>query len=234
MIAPAIPLPVTIPASSASRHQNQLGCQATCKPKHQAPAWHARFLRLLPDIREHASFCFRRLPHDAREEAIAETVANALAAYARLVELGKEDLAYPTPLVRFAVARVREGRSFTSGCNLRDLLSTACRRRNRITVEQLDHFNERIGSWDQLVVEDRRSGPADVAATRVDFRTWLATLSRRDRRVAEVLAVGESTKSAARLFRLSEGRISQLRRELYEAWQRFQGELDDGAALAVA
>jgi hypothetical protein len=40
-------------------------------------------------------------------------------------------------------------------------------------VEQLDHFDDLTSKWEQLVVEGRHSTPADVAATRVDFRaTW--------------------------------------------------------------
>jgi hypothetical protein len=50
-----------------------------------------------------------------------------------------------------------------------------------------------------------------------------------NRRVAEKLATGESTSAIARLFRLTPGRISQLRRELCDAWHTFQGELAPAA-----
>lgn len=39
-------------------------------------------------------------------DAVQETVASAFVAYARLVKLGKEELAYATPLAQFAVRRV--------------------------------------------------------------------------------------------------------------------------------
>jgi hypothetical protein len=42
--------------------------------------------------------------------------------------------------------------------------------------------------------------------------------------VAETLANGETTKTTAKRFRVSAGRISQLRRELQQRWQDFQGE----------
>jgi hypothetical protein len=47
------------------------------------------------------------------------------------------------------------------------------------------------------VVEDRNAGPAEVAATRIDFSDWLATLPERNRRIAETLATGECTSSVA-------------------------------------
>jgi predicted transcriptional regulator len=54
---------------------------------------------------------------------------------------------------------------------------------------------------------------------------WLQTLSPRDRELASVLAVGEPPSVAARKFRVTRGRVSQLRRELYESWLRFTGEV---------
>ena len=41
---------------------------------------------------------------------------------------------------------------------------------------------------------------------------------------------GETTTAAYRRFRVSQGRISQIRKELLLAWNHFQG---DGSALAV-
>jgi hypothetical protein len=60
---------------------------------------------------------------------------------------------------------------------------------------------------------------------RLDFDSWLASLSHRDRQIAEVLAGGETTLLAARRFSLAPSRISQLRQELHLLWLQFQGEL---------
>jgi len=78
--------------------------------KQAVPAWHNLFLAMLPTIVTHARLAFRHLRPEAREDAIAECVANALVAFARLVQLGKVDLAYPTVLARYAVAQVNDGR----------------------------------------------------------------------------------------------------------------------------
>ena len=74
-------------------------------------------------------------------------------------------------------------------------------------------------------MEDKHSTPADVATTRIDFADWLESLPERTRHVAETLATGETTACVARMFGLSASRISQLRRELYQAWRVFQGEV---------
>jgi hypothetical protein len=194
----------------------------------QPPAWHGRFLQLLPAIRQHAWVCFRGVDPESREEAIQEVVANALVAYARLVELDNEGLAYADPLARYAVAQFRVGRRVGGRLNIRDVMSRYCRNRKGVVVEQLDHAGEETGEWLEIAIEDRHSGPAEIAALRIDFRNWLETLSPRNRRLTETLALGETTSRVAEMFAISAGRVSQLRRELHAAWQLFTGEL--GAA----
>ena len=71
---------------------------------------HAKFLEMLPKIRRQANIAFRNALPEAREELIAEVVANAYSSYCRLVELGKEDVAFATPLACFAIRRVRSCR----------------------------------------------------------------------------------------------------------------------------
>jgi FixJ family two-component response regulator len=94
-----------------------------------------------------------------------------------------------------------------------------------ITLERLDRFNRRSGEWREALVEDRTAGPAQIAETRLDFADWLQTLPNRERQLAEKLALGETTGCVARAFRISAGRVSQLRRDLCENWRRFVGEL---------
>jgi hypothetical protein len=76
----------------------------------------------------------------------------------------------------------------------------------------------------EVILEDHRTPVPDQVAFRIDFPNWLAILSRRNRRIAEALAVGNSTGYVAKRFKLSAGRISQLRGELYRSWQNFHGD----------
>jgi hypothetical protein len=71
----------------------------------------------------------------------------------------------------------------------------------------------------EIVVEDKNATPADVARVRLDFAAWLKTLPRRDRKVALDLATGNRTGDVARKYELSDGRISQLRKEFHLSWQ---------------
>jgi hypothetical protein len=187
-------------------------------------SWHQGFLQLLPGIRKCARHAFRHLHGDARDEAIAETTANALVAYARLAEKGKADIAYATPLAMFAIKQFHCGRRVGTKLNVKDVSSAYCRAMKGVVVERLDRFDEQEKIWKEILLEDRTAGPAEIAASRMDFAGWLKTLSRRDRKLALKLAVGEGTGTVARLFKVSAGRISQLRRELMESWRKFIGE----------
>ncbi len=194
--------------------------------------WHRQFLALLPQIVQHAKFAFRHLRGEARQDAIQETIANALVAFVALVRRGKMSIAYPTVLARYAVAQIKDGRRVGNALNCHEVLSPYAQRLKRFTVDRLDHFDPEDQKWCEVLVEDRHAGPDEIARTRIDFSDWLDSLKRRDRRVAEFLAQGESTSSAARRFRVSAGRISQLRRELAANYRAFVGD-DPGPANAA-
>jgi hypothetical protein len=193
---------------------------------------HEQFLAMIPCIRRHAELSFRGQDPEAREESVAETIAYAWLAFRRLAELDRLSLAYPSPLARFGVRRVRDGRGVGCRANVRDVLSPRCQRQRRIRVKSLDH-REHDG-WREILIDDHHVGPAQTAIMRLDFASWLSTLSDRDRQVAEVLAGGESGLLAARRFGVAPSRISQLRRKLYLLWLAFQGELSARAQSAAA
>ena len=70
---------------------------ARFEKKHSA-CWQERFVALLPVILRYVAPAFRTLRPDAKAESIQEAVANCCVAYARLVEQGKESLAFATVL----------------------------------------------------------------------------------------------------------------------------------------
>jgi FixJ family two-component response regulator len=112
---------------------------------------------------------------------------------------------------------------------VRDLLSEV----RRHPVLRLDRFDRKKGEWREVVVEDRTCTPAEIAATRIDFADWLDSLTSRQRRMAEVLATGERTQAVAQRFRVTYSAVSEMRRRLREAWDRFQGEPVEPALVPV-
>jgi len=193
-----------------------------------------QFLTLLPTIRSNAHYALRRMPEEAREEAIQDVIASSLAAYRALVRQGRAHDAHPTSLAAYAIAHYRVGRSIARRLNVDDVTSVHCQRRTGVRVESLHHFDVQDHQWEDLLVEDRTATPADIAATRIDFAAWLESLSPRLRSMAEVLATGEETGTVAKLFRVSAGRISQIRRLLMAMWDQFHTDELDESSLVPA
>lgn len=184
----------------------------------------ARFLKMLPQIRDQASLAFRAARPEAKEELIAETVANAYCALVRLVDRGREELAFATPLAHYAIRQVRAGRRVGTKLNVNDVSSEYAQRVHGLNVERLDQFDAAEAEWREVLVECRQAGPAETAAARIDTTQWLKSLGYRKRRVALALAKGGTTGEVADQFGMSAGRVSQLRQELQRSWEEFQGE----------
>ena len=181
-----------------------------------------QFTGMLPSIRRRAEAAFRNQSADQREDSVQEVLANCFVAFRRLVVLGKQELAFATPLAQFAIRQVRCGRRVGSPARRADVMSPANR---HVVVESLDEFVHSDGLWREILVEDRHAGPAETAAARIDVAAWFASLGEKQRRIARALSQGEACTNVARAFGLSLGRVSQVRRELARSWAEFQDEI---------
>ena len=206
--------------------------QRTRRPS--TPAWHRRFVKMLPTIIGFARRSLRNLSAEALEDAIAEITANCVVAYARLVERKKESIAYPTILSMYAVRQYRDGRRVGKKANINDVYDMRAQQRGNFSIQHIGLPGEQRYGWREQLVADSRTTPADLAAFRIDFPDWLRTLSSRDRRIVEDLAVGERTGDVARKFGVSPSRISQMRKQLQEGWERFVGDVEEVEDTGVA
>ncbi len=190
------------------------------------PQEHDDFLPLLPVISRYAGRAFHRWSVDHREEAVAEVTAAALISFITLKQRGKNPFAFPTRLVRWAITHVMAGRRVGNRDNSRDVMSRAAQVRHDFGV---DSFS-RIGYWHYSLIDHSRAPVPDQVCFRIDFAAWLKAHSLRDQRIALLLAEGCTTGEVAQRFKLSAGRVSQLRRELGASWEEFQSDEPLGAS----
>jgi hypothetical protein len=191
-----------------------------------------RFLELVPTIEQYSRRAFRNLQPQSREEAVCSVLAEAYCAYRRLVELGKQDVAYAIPLARFAVARYRAGRCIGNRLNSLDVSAFVAQRRRGFSLCSLDPADT-SSRWADVLADNTLTPIPDQVAFRLDFPAWLRGLNRRDRQLVRFLALGNTTTEAARQFGLTRGRISQLRSELRASWQAFQQDAPQEAVTAA-
>ncbi len=191
-------------------------------------ALHAHFLSILPRIELHARVAFRgvRCP-GRRADCVQEAVCVAWAWFLRIKERGQKDVdTFVSALAGFAVRHVRSGRKLCRQESSKDALSPLAQRKHGFTARSLpahDTGNALNTALDNLV-DNAATPPPDQAAFRLDFPRWFGSLVEKKRRVAEDMMMGNTTQELAPMHGLSQGRVSQLRRELHASWRRFHGE----------
>jgi hypothetical protein len=199
----------------------------------------AGFLRILPRIERHARICFRDVVCPSkRADLIAETIALTWSWYRRLLRKGKDATKFASTLARFAARAVGCGRKLTGQEKAKDVLSSVAQKRHGFNVESLPASTrtslEKIYSevkgqqdrdaWEERLRDNRLTPVPDQASFRLAYPQWVRSLGRRDRRLAHFLSLGNSAKDAAQKFKLSTGRITQLRQQWCREWHALHDE----------
>jgi len=204
-----------------------MNCRARLQLRPVCPRDNARFVAMLPSIRKFLRFAFRSVPRGTRQDQVDEALAQAFVLFAHLAQRKLIHLAHPTALARYAVRRVRSGRTIGSRQHGNEAFSRVARRRFGFRLVSIEErATDGHSNWIDLLSATPRTTPADLAALRIDFAHWLCGLSPRRRQIALGLAVGERTSAVAARYRVTAARISQIRRELADGWYCFQGERD--------
>jgi len=187
------------------------------------PPPHLAFLAALPRIVLHGRVSFLHVASaEAREEAIAEMVALSWSWFVRLARRGKDPTGFVSAIATFAARAVRSGRKLCGQERAKDVFSARARRAGGFAVLPLPDVSTPHGNpYEEALVDNTRTPVPDQVSFRLDFPAWRLTRSRRDRDVIDDLMLGEPTSGVARRHGLSAARVSQLRRELHDDWQRF-------------
>jgi hypothetical protein len=193
---------------------------------------HEQFEAALPAIQRSAHYLFRHRRRD-RDELLAELTACCWKAWRGLLERGKDPLAVGiSGIIGWAARHALKGRRIGNrggGRGALDVLNRRAKTAGQYRVVSYDSGPaNRSGSepapWKEWLTMDNRVSPADEAAFRLDFSTWLASLPPRRRRTAELLAEGYGTREVAQQVGLSAAAVSQARLWLEKSWGKFQGE----------
>jgi hypothetical protein len=194
------------------------------------------FLDIRQRIVTHARIYFRDVKcSQRRADYEAEVVALSWKWFCRLAGHGKDASQFISALATYAARAVRGGRRLCGQLPAKDVLSELAQKRHGFQVERLPVSTQRsfeeihgtVGGQRKMdVMEERlrdntQSPVPDQAAFRCDFPEWLGTWSERDRRLIQEMARDERTTELADKFKMSPGRISQLRREFHDDWEQF-------------
>jgi hypothetical protein len=207
----------------------------SAEPKGQEDL-HATFLHLLPRLERHAQIYFRHVACPAtKDDRVADTVALAWRWFVRLHERGKSIDQFVMAFIFLVARAVKSGRRVTGQAKSKDVMNPLTQRRHGFQVEPLPHstrtdheqlyatpHGQRLHDvFEQRLVDNTVTPPDEQAMFRVDFCAWLESLTPRERRIIEAMASNERTLDISKQFELSPGRISQMRREFHDGWERF-------------
>ena len=191
----------------------------------QAVGWQEGFLSMLPRIERYARRAFCNMRGEAKDDAVCEVIASCLCAYRRLFERNELHRAFASTLVRYAVALYYAGRRVgTSQCS-RDLYARTAQRGNTFELQSIGTPRDQRAAWMESLTDNHSTPIPEQAHFRIEFPRWLQTQTPRNRQIAETLSVGYTTAEVADQFRISPGRVSQLRKHFCESWNAFTGEL---------
>jgi hypothetical protein len=141
---------------------------------------------------------------------------------------GRRPEAFVTTLALRCTQAVKAGRRLFGNEGGRDALSPVAQVRHGFAVGRLPEAeasrdrSSLPAELSEALADNTRSAVPEQAAFRVDFPRWRASLRARDRKILDALAGGERACEAARRFRISPGRVSQLRREFERGWEAFE------------
>ena len=188
-----------------------------------APALQQAFLMILPRLKEHGRIYFRDLRNsERREEAVSEMLAIAWSWFVRLAQRGKDAALFPSVLATYAARAVRSGRRLCGQEKAKDVLSPRAQQRRGFCVGPLP---EGHGVEDSVFAEallDNTTTPIpEQVQFRLDFPRWRSSRNARDQRLIDDLMLDERSSCMARKYGLSRPRVSELRRQMFEDWNRF-------------
>jgi hypothetical protein len=155
-----------------------------------------------------------------------------------LQEQGKDINDFPMVFVSLVGKAVRSGRRLCGQERSQDVLSPVAQRRHGFVVESLPArtavsleqlYGEvagqrRLDAYEERLRDNTRTPPPKAAAFRIDWPAFLCSLTARDQDLALFLSLGHKATTAAQTFKLSAGRVTQLRQRWCQQWRRCQGE----------
>ncbi|OAI40712.1 hypothetical protein AYO40_04460 [Planctomycetaceae bacterium SCGC AG-212-D15] len=184
------------------------------------------FLKIVPKIEKHAKIHFDDRCPGKREDRIAETIALAWKWFKRMAERGKDATEFPSALASFAVRAVKNGRRVAAMQKTKDVLSERAQRLHGFTVSKLPDIEtlESNPLMDALV-DNTQTPVHEQANFRQSYPRFLRRQTGRDRRLMQLLAMGNSAKHSGERFGLSPCRVTQIRQRLCREWYAMHDEV---------
>lgn len=179
-----------------------------------------RFEQELPQFKKVLRSRLRRLGEEAREEAVAESLAICWRDYLNLHLKGRNPGPLVNKIAEFAAKSVLCGARLIGEHTVKDVMSPTCRHRHGHTVQSTPQSDDEETAPEVLeALHAREASPADQATFNVDYQDWLAGLAPKERKVASQFASGLNTVEVGERHGFTGGWGSLMRSRLRADWE---------------
>ena len=183
-----------------------------------------QFAEVMPHVQHIAKYAFRYMDPDAREEAVAEAVAQAWQNHLHCTLKGKSPGA--PSIAHYAVKNVRCGRKL-AGTSSTDVHSEKAQMMGRASVSHTGRQPDEPGDGPTAPLIDHRTWmrPYHRARVELDYPNFLdqAEVTDQEETVFSMLAEGRMGKEIAKELKVSCPRVSQIKKSLAGKMMQFFG-----------
>ncbi|MBA4192796.1 MAG: hypothetical protein C0467_32940 [Planctomycetaceae bacterium] len=191
-------------------------------------ALQAEFITLLPKIEYTVRVHLQHIScSDRQSDLVCEAIAMCWKWYIGLSRKGRSRAEFLYTFAALAARAAHSGRRLCGSEKARDALSPRCQRMRNFTVSPLPVTSGMTAKvFDDALIDNTQTPVPDQVQFRLDFPRWRASLGERSRILMDAMIEGHRTNELAAVFRVTQARISQVRRELQEGWHSFCGDND--------
>jgi hypothetical protein len=200
------------------------------------------YAEAIPRIEAHAKVHFRGIRDPGRRgDAIQDTIGIGWKHWLSAIKNGKDPKDFVSSIAEMAVRHVRVGRLVWRQEPAKDVMSPRAQHSKGFAVEQLNvstarpheqfysdpHGQEQMDTLEERLADNTRTPPPEQAAFREQYGMLLEQMGPRNGPIVDDMAAGENTFALADKYKLSPGRVSQLRREAEKTWRKIDAGDDE-------
>lgn len=180
-----------------------------------------QFTEALPLIERTARRHFRKRDPDRQDELVQEASSAAWRDFVRRYEAGQDPMENVGPNSTFVSRQAARGDRMAGLGRAKDAMSPLIQKRFGFKI--IDYPDATDEKHDAVMTSKSESDPADLAAFRADYISWLERLPPPRRAIVEDMVDGCSTKEIAEKHGVKPEFVTYARKKAYKNWLDFQG-----------
>lgn len=181
-----------------------------------------QFTEALPLIERTARRHFRKRDPERQDELVQEACSAAWRDFVRRYEAGHDPMENVGPNSTFVSKQAARGDRMAGLGRAKDAMSPLIQKRFGFKI--IDYPDATEEKHATVMTNRSEPDPADLAAFKADYISWLERLPPPRRAMVEDMADGYSTAEIAEKHAVKPENVTYVRKKAFKDWLEFQGE----------